>query len=159
MSLENMITDRTERDVARVEALAEKAWQDMTAEERTEWMSPMKGSYNYTDLNRVEEAVQYVAMRLKEYGYLSEEPVTRSWTVDDKPTEEDFVRHVRNMVMIRDASRAFRENTPDIPFFNVDHFGVADANAFEQILVDVDKFLDNMRDAWLFLNEPYSGEV
>ena len=57
MSLSHLITDRTTQDVERVKALQAKAWQDMTEEEKVEWLSPLKGSYNYTDLNRVEEAV------------------------------------------------------------------------------------------------------
>ena len=82
----NLITDRTTQDVNRVKFLAAKAWQDMTEAERAEWLSPMKGAYNYTDLNRVEEAVAFVAGRLKEFGYLSTLPATRVWSAKDIPS-------------------------------------------------------------------------
>ena len=78
MSLSHLITDRTTQDVECTKALQAKAWQDMTEEEKVEWLSPLKGSYNYTDLNRVEEAVAYVAGRLNEYGYLPSLPATRA---------------------------------------------------------------------------------
>ena len=61
-----LITDRTSQDVARVKELTFK---DMTADELTEWLAGMKGAYNYTDLNRVNEAVIYVTERLKTVGW------------------------------------------------------------------------------------------
>jgi len=153
----NLITDRTGQDVDRVKFLAAKAFQDMTAEERAEWLSPMKGAYNYTDLNRVEEAVAYVAGRLNEFGYLSPLPVTRSWSAEDVPTERDFVRYFGNVALLR-QSIAVWASTPQVPS-SVDGFDVTQANALEQILVDVDQVLNHIKDAWFFLGDLYSAEV
>lgn len=157
MSLEHLITDRTSDDVDRVKNLAKKAWQDMTAEERAEWKSSMKGAYNYTDMNRVEEAVAYVADMLRQYSYLSITLEVRSWSENDIPTADDFARYFNNIAILRRAIPVWHD-TPVVPS-NADGFGVAEANALEQILVDIDQILSHARDAWFASNELYSGEV
>ena len=157
MSLEHLITDRTAEDVDRVKVLAEKALQDMTAEERAEWLSPMKGSYNYTDLNRVEEAVAYVARRLQEFGYLSFLPTTKEWSVEDIPTEDDLHKYFSNVASLRRAIAVWA-STPAAPS-SIDGFGANEANALEQILVDVDLVLTRISQAWFYLGDLYSAEV
>ena len=157
MSLEHLITDRTAQDVDRVKILFAKAWQDMTAEERSEWLSPMKGAYNYTDLNRVEEAVSYVAGRLKEFGYLSSVPATKEWFADDIPTESDLYRYFNNVATLRHAVAVWA-STPEAPS-SINVFGANEANALEQILVDVDIVLTRISQAWFYMNDLYSAEV
>ena len=152
-----MITDRTSQDVDRAKVLAAKAWQDMTAEERTEWLSPLKGSYNYTDLNRVEEAVAYVAIRLGEFAYLPYQPFTRSWYADDIPTASDLARYFGNVAMLR-RSIAVWANTPEAPG-SINGFGANEANALEQILLDVDLVLTRISQAWFYMGDLYSAEV
>jgi hypothetical protein len=157
MSLENLITDRTERDVERVKELAAKAWQDMTADERAEWLSPMKGAYNHTDLNRVEGAVLYVAERLKEFGYLSVLPSTRVWSAEDVPTESDLFQYFSKVSTLREAITVWA-STPNAPG-SIDGFGANEANALEQILIDVDHVLTQISKAWFYLGDLYSAEV
>lgn len=69
MILDTLITDRTQADVNRASALNAKGYDNMTAAEKAEWDSNLKGSYNASDLNRVGEACDYVANRLHQYGY------------------------------------------------------------------------------------------
>ena len=157
MSLEHLITDRTGQDVDRVKFLAEKAWQDMTDQERAEWLSPMKGAYNYTDLNRVEEAMAYVAGRLNEYTYLSFQPFARSWSADEIPNENDLASYLGNVAELRRAISVWA-STPDAPS-SISGFGVTEANALEQILVDVDLVLTRISQAWFYANDLYSSEV
>ena len=157
MSLEHLITDRSAQDVDRVKILAEKAWQDMTAAERSEWLSSMKGSYNYTDLNRVEEAVAYVAGRLNAFGYLPVMPTTRTWSAEDIPTADELAKYFWNVSHLRQAIAVW-ESTPNAPT-NADEFGVKEANALEQILVDVDLVLTRISQAWFYSNDLYSAEV
>lgn len=153
----NLITDRTVQDVDRVKILSEKAWQDMTAEERAEWLSPMRGAYNYTDLNRVGEAVVYVAERLKEYGYFNGEITTRRWSVGETPTETDLAKYFGNVATLRNAITVW-DSTPEAPG-DVRSFGVNQANALEQILVDVDQILTMISYAWFYSGVLYCGEV
>ena len=157
MSLEHLITDRTGQDVDRVKFLAEKAWQDMTAEERAEWLSPMKGAYNYTDFNRVEEAVAYVSGRLMEYGYLSYQPIIHYWSGEDIPTKNDLMRYFDNIATLRSAISVWA-STPAAPG-GISEFDIQKANDLEQILMDIDEILTRISDAWFFSNDLYASEV
>ena len=67
--IDTLITDRTQADVNRVLTLSAKGWAAMTAAEREEFEAGMKGSYNATDLNRVNAAMEYLDTRLKAMGY------------------------------------------------------------------------------------------
>jgi len=156
MSLEHLITDRASQDVDRVRVLAAKAWQDMTAEERAEWLSPLKGAYNYTDLNRVEEAVAYVSERLNEFGYLPFLPTTRNWSAGDIPNTSDLSRCFGNVAQLRRAITVWA-STPYAP--NANSFGANEANDLEQILVDVDLVLTRISQAWFYSGDLYSAEV
>lgn len=72
-----MITDRSSSDVVLAKSLIKKGFQNMTDNEKETFLSGMKGAYNYTDVNRVESAVSYLAERLvstyEELRYLSED--------------------------------------------------------------------------------------
>lgn len=57
----DLITDRTADDVQYVKSLRAKGWREMTADERTAYLSGLKGNYGYTDINRVTEAEIYIA--------------------------------------------------------------------------------------------------
>lgn len=157
MSLENLITDRTEQDVERVKTLAAKAFQDMTEGERTEWLSPMKGAYNYTDLNRVEEAVAFVAGRLREFTYLPVVPKTNVWAAEDIPTESDLSRYFSNIATLRNAITVWA-STPDVPDGTAG-FGPSEANALEQILLDVDLVLTRISQACFYSGDLYSADI
>jgi len=157
MSLEDLITDRASMDVDRVKVLAKKALQDMTDEERAEWLSPMKGAYNYTDMNRVEEAVMYVAERLKAAGYIPVLPVARTWSVTDKPIQSDFVRYFGNVAALRDAIAVWG-STPETPS-DITKFGANKANDLEKILIDVNQLLSNIAGAWFYSDDLYLAEV
>lgn len=157
MNLEHLITDRTVEDVDRVRILAEKAWQDMTAAERAEWASPMKGSYNYTDLNRVEEAVAYVGKRLAEFGYLYAAPEAHVWSANDIPTEGELFHYFSKVASLREAITVWASTPHAIGSIN--GFGANEANALEQILLDVDQILTLVSKAWLYSGDFYAAEV
>ena len=154
-----LITDRTRADVDAVKALAEaiKAGK-ATAEQVSSYLNEIqKGAYTYRDLNRVEEAVQYVAGRLQEFGYLSPAPITGRWSVTDKPNAEDFARYFGNVKLLRDAISIW-SSTPEAPS-GVAGFDFNKANDLEQILVDIDQILTHISQSWLFSGDIYSGEV
>lgn len=68
--IDELITDRTQSDVTHWQELHDKGWAGMTDEEKAEWnTASMKGAYNYTDLNRVTEAMDYLNDLFAEYGY------------------------------------------------------------------------------------------
>ncbi len=158
-SLLSLITDRTPRDVEEVKALTEaiKAGTATEPQVRQYLEEINKGAYTYRDLNRVEDAVQYVATRLREFGYLKNTPTVRYWGVEDKPNANDFARYFTNVAMLRDAIAVW-ETTPEAPR-SVVGFDTSKANALERILVDVDQILDLIFGAWFFSGDTYSGEV
>ena len=156
--LENLITDRSLSDVDTVKALAEAIKAGTATEEQVQQYLDVnhKGAYTYRDLNRVEDAVYYVATRLKEYGYLHTLPIVRQWAIEDKPNLQDFGRYFGNVAMIRQAIAVWA-STPETPY-SVGGFDVNEANALEQILVDVDQILNYIKDAWFYAGDIYLGE-
>lgn len=69
MSFPNLIINRSAEDVQRAVYLGSLSWDNMTPEERTEYLTPLKGAYNAEDLNRVTEAMEYLVEELAGYGY------------------------------------------------------------------------------------------
>ena len=159
MSLENLITDRTSQDVDRVKILAEKAWQDMTAEERTEWLSPMKGAYNATDLNRVGAALNYVRNRLAEASYLPADVFVarEDWSREEIPTATELTDYLGYIAVIRKALAQF-PTTPAAPM-TPNSLDYSAANDIEQILIDVDALITRMVKAFFYSGDLYAGEV
>lgn len=152
-----MITDRSSADVLRWKELQRKGFASMTAEERAEWLSPMKGSYNAEDLNRVETAVAYVAGRLQENGYYVAPVVKTTWTMRDIPSISDMNRYFGNVAALRAAFPVY-DTTPDAPT-TAKKLDYQMANDLERILLDVDDLLTKMAGAWFYSGDLYSGEV
>ena len=154
-----LITNRTVVDVARVLELETLFKNGMaTDEQKREYLDVNhKGAYNYRDMNRVEEAVNFVATELRDYGYLDTIPEQREWSVESIPTASDWDSYFGNVAAIRNAVTVW-EDTPDAPR-SVIGFDVDKANALEQILVDVDDVLAHIKAAWFFSGDLYSGEV
>ena len=153
----NLITDRTQADVDRFTELKMKYLSGMTADEKTEWETHLKGAYNYTDMNRVESAVEYVANRLTEAGYVVVPVIKKNWSSADKPTLVDFNRYMKNISEIRSALTTY-ETTPDAPTTEK-KLSFQAANDIEQILTDVDDLITKMISAYFYSGDLYSGEV
>ena len=154
-----LITDRTQADVDAVKALAEVIKAGTATEEQvSRYLNEInKGAYTYRDLNRVEEAVAFVAGRLKEFAYIPVIPLTQSWSVEDKPNEMDFTRYFTNVTALRNAITVW-QSTPEAPN-SVAGFDADKANALEQILVDIDQILNHVAESWFFSGDLYSAEV
>lgn len=152
-----LITDRTPRDVARLQELNAKGWANMTADEKVEWKKVSKGAYNYTDLNRVESAVEYLAEKLNGIGYPVEILPVRSWRVNEAPTLADMTRYLENIRRIR-AAFFTMDTTPPPPssMIGLTHSG---ANTIEQILSDVEVLMGNMVSAFTYCGEVFGGEM
>ena len=154
-----LITDRTLADVEAVQTLTEAIKAGTATDEQIlEYLDALhKGAYTYRDFNRVEEAVQYVAERLREFGYLPVLPATQNWSVEDKPNADDFARYFGNVAMLRNAITVWG-STPEAPN-DVAGFDHSKANALEQILVDVDQILTKISQAWFYSGDLYLAEV
>ena len=156
--LENLITDRTQADADRARALCAKGIGNMTADELLEFCSPMKGAYNYTDMNRVESAVSYLSTLLvqaptdlRQYASdrgvawddiydvpydpsdYSSITVKTDWANGDTPTYAQRARYISNLKLIRSAiDSGSPTQIPD----NMDQLTYSSANDIEQMLID-----------------------
>lgn len=154
----NLITDRTARDVERWRLLHSKGWAAMTDEEKVEWKTSLKGVYNYVDMNRVENAVVYIADRLNELGYSVPPMETHVWGIADHPTKEDMERYFANVATIRAAMPVLYPTTPQAPTTKK-KLDYQMANDIEQILFDVDRLVSNVKQGWYYAGEVFTGEV
>lgn len=130
--IETLVTDRTQADV----------------DSRNE-----KGTYNAADLNRVQSAMEYIAGCLQDYGYpvvLQELP---AWADNDIPTEAQMAAYLNNLSTLRSAISAL-QTTPEAP----DSMALltwVGANNIEQILIDLDTVLTDIRQSYLCAGLPW----
>ena len=153
----NLITDRTQADVDYAARLNAAGWDGMTADERTAWTLGLKGTYDYTDLNRVGNAVAYVAGRLTGAGYALNVNPKIDWTEDDTQRAADMASYLADISAIRNALIV----PPAIPEVPDDMEGLTyeEANDIERILLAVDALITNMINAYFYSNEIVCGEV
>lgn len=155
--IDTLITDRTQADVNRVLTLSAKGWAGMSAEEQAEWSAGLKGAYNATDLNRVREAMEYLAGVFESYGYAVTFQPVPTWSFGEIPTEEQMAAYLANVTALR-AVLDMPSATPAVPADMV-LLTYIEANSIEQILVDINQLLENMAASWFYSGEIYCGEV
>ena len=105
--LNRLITDRTQTDVSEWLRLRSKGYAAMTEEEKAKWVAGMKGSYNASDLNRVTEAMVYLAELYRQYGYsVTYTPLNithddgttdTTWRFTDIPTDAQMAEFLTNL--------------------------------------------------------------
>lgn len=119
--LDGMVTNRTQSDV--------------TAKNSN-------GTYNYTDLNRVESAVSTLQTALNDAGCNLNLTVKTDWPITDTPTQSDMERYRSNVSAIRAALTAL-STTPAVPT-SMRFLTFQGANNIEKILMDVDTLLQSL---------------
>ena len=153
----NLITDRTQADVDYAARLNAAGWDGMTADERTAWTLGLKGTYNAADLNRVGNAVNYVAGRLEGAGYSVPVNPKIDWLESDIPTYSDMEIYLNNVEIIR-GTLTVPTTTPEVPE-DMEGLTYEEANDIERILLAVDALITNMINAYFYSNEIVCGEV
>ena len=150
-----LITDRTQADVdAVIAALSEiEAGRGTPADVLL--LSDNKGSYNYTDLNRVAGAVLYVAEELEANGYSVTVTAKQGWTETDIPTQADIDQYLADIAEIRSALPV-PADAPEVPTMPLDY---RKANDIESILILVDKLVQNIAKSWFYSGDLYSNEI
>lgn len=140
--IDTLVTDRTQADVERVKALAAKGFAAMTAAERAEWLTGMKGAYNASDMNRVGTALNYLAGRL---GAICGRSITwtvkTDWTATDIITASQAEAYRQQIQDIRDAL-AYPAGTPDAP--QMKRLTYTGANDIERILTICEELIVNV---------------
>ena len=156
----DLITDRTQADVSRAKTLASKIWTKMTDEEKSEFLSNMKGAYNASDFNRVEEAVSYIANRLikagyEPYGTLGEKVYRKT---GDIPIPSQIETYLDKVGIIKNSMPNF-STTPNMPIFKGKTFTYEEANDIEKILIDIDKVITLAEYVPYYSGDIFAGEV
>lgn len=153
----NLITDRTQADVDYAARLNAVGWDGMTEDERTQWNLGLKGTYNAADLNRVGNAVNYVAGRLEGAGCSVPVNPKIDWLESDIPTYSDMEIYLNNVEIIR-GTLTVPPATPEVPE-DMEGLTYEEANDIERILLAVDALITNMINAYFYSNEIVCGEV
>lgn len=139
--LDNLVFDRTAADVARRNEIAAKLRSGVaTAEERAEYLAGMKGAYNYTDLNRVGAAVEYLTGLLYSLGYNVPENPGTDWKESDIQTPEQMKKYLGAIEALRNI---LIYEAPDPP---ADMIGLTfqEANDIEEILSILEIVIDKL---------------
>lgn len=152
----NLITDRTAAECKRLATLLRQPWDDVSAADK-EWfmLGRRKADYGWEDLNRVGAALHFVAAALGKWGYGIEINARTDWTRESDFRQVDLLSYLEDVERLR-AGLAVFADTPETP-------GKIktpeEANAIEQIILDVYELLQNMLAAFFYCNEIYSGEI
>ena len=135
----NLVYDRTAQDV------------ETARTQRGTTLTPLKGCYNITDLNRVEAAVKTLAAALTSAGYpVSVTPVLKGSKAEDREWQEgdvlyrpQWTTYLNNVQRLRDAYYTLAE-TGELPAPE-DKLKYTGANTIEKVLADIDLLLDGMK--------------
>lgn len=152
--IDTLITDRTKEDADHWQALHDKGWTGMTDDEKAEWSSPLKGAYNYSDYNRVGEAIWYLAGKFQAAGYAVTVTSRTDWAVGEIPRRADMDTYLADLSALRGAL-AVLETTPETPE-SMELLTWATANDIEKILVDIEALLTSMSSVFLRTAMPWA---
>ena len=133
--LDSLVTNRTSSDVAAKNS---------------------NGTYNYTDLNRVNEAVDYIADMLRSYGYTVNIESAKTWAENDIPFASEmnvYISRVRALAVID-----FSPRPPTLPP-GMDRLTYSGANNIEQFLLELGTIAEKIPRTWYYSGEVYGGEV
>lgn len=121
-----------------------------------------KGTYSFSDLNRVESNVQGLAEMLIGLGFDGLHLVSKTdWTYpgdfnpDSWPTEGQMTRYLEN---IRRVQTVFRLNSAGALPRSMDKLTWESANLIERILENAYLRAENIPKAWKYSGELFAGE-
>lgn len=165
--IDTLIYDRTQEDVDRVFTLKHKILSEgldsLTPEEKEEYMNGMKGAYNYTDMNRVGQAVEYIANRMialptdlaayRAKKEVADDPIYQvpydpssvhvspktDWDIGNIPTQPLVEMYIEDLATLR-KQLPLPENAPNLPT-SLDGLTFQTANDIEYLLYLIDKTL------------------
>lgn len=145
---EVLITDRTNADVRRAQYLQSLSYELMTAAEKAEWSSDLKGIYNCSDLNRVGRVLNWLRDRLNTVCGINVQFTAKiNWTDWDEPTLTQMQTYQHQIQQIRDAI-SYPEDTASAP--SIQYLSFEDANNIEKILQMCDQQITSMQAAYRY---------
>lgn len=132
--IDTLIYDRTDSDVQRVHEINNKIVNEglsaLTPAEMSEYTAGMKGAYNYTDLNRIGEAIAYIATLFSLLGESMDVAPKTDWNRNDVPSKTQMNRLLLDLTAL---SRQAKVTSPIVPT-SLDKITRETANDIEKIL-------------------------
>lgn len=116
-----------------------------------------KGTYNASDLNRVGQAINYVADLLCGIGYIVNVSPKTDWTIDDVPSTESMGRYIADLQEVR-SKLTMADGIPVVPN-SMSQLDYEKANDIEKMLLAVDDAVHRVKAGWYYSGEIYAGEV
>lgn len=140
MSWITPIIDRTQADVNLVLEYDNIGYNNLTPEQKAVWNAGMKGALNASDLNRIENNIQYLASILELYNL----NIKTNWQISDVPRNNDFNRILSNLNALKDKFHLKYDislpETPNLPL-----------NSYEKIN-DIENILYIINQSFNFVN-------
>lgn len=102
--------------------------------------SDLKGCFNVSDINRIENDIQYLSDNLTEWYYFNDIDTTKTWDKESFPTIEDVNRIINN---IRVLITAYFQSA-DAPALPETIVTFEQVNALEENLYQIKAILDDM---------------
>ena len=155
--IDTLIFDRAESDITELHTLKDKGFVNMTTEEQTKWNAGMKGTYNISDINRVNAAVTYLQQLLQDCGYHVTISVGTDLTNSDLYNETYCLNYLANIQNLIDGYFTMTE-TPSLPATTEDILTLTGANAIEKILHDIDYIIENMQAYYIHSGVATAGQ-
>lgn len=154
--IDTLITDRTQADLAALQAALTVGWDNLTTEQKTAW-SASKGAYNATDLNRVGEACAYLYEVFAQdlgsavNGYVA---LRTDWTIAEIPTYAEMQKYISTVAALKSVWNTAQE----IPS-TMSRLTTNAANNIEKALIEIDRFQRNTIQSWVYSGMVYSGQL
>lgn len=142
------VTDRTQVDVSRAREIILLEWQNMTADQKEEYLAGLKGCMNRADFERIENDIQILI------DVLELENESHVGAVPEFPTDAYFRDMETNVAAIREAYTVHAD-TPPVPARPYNTW--QKYNDIEQILADVYEVLSAQ--FHYYAGEIYAGDV
>lgn len=129
---------------------------DITGETLDAREGIQRGAYNASDLNRVEDAVDYLVSLLQGAGYAVAATPPVGWNEESIPTLEQMRAYLDNVTAVRSAL-AVTPSTPPVPS-DMTGLDWQKANDIERILADVSGQIELMHKTVVPCGEALCGE-
>lgn len=138
--MDSLIYDRTQADVT-------------YAQNNQSSNDFLKGAYNYTDLNRIEEWCEYIVTQLRNDGYSISLTTKTDWTMSDFPTQAQMERIRSNVATLKNLYNTL----PNVPT-TLNKMTWQKANDIEKILDNTCNSMVGMQNWYVYSGVSHAGQ-
>jgi len=152
------VYDRTIGDVSdakeKINHILLNGWDNLTQQEKNDFLDGYKGCYNFTDMNRVGIDVNIIINELILLGYnLEEKNANENWGYTDIPPVEAMTPYLQNITYIPNNYLIIDELPQTMT--NLTYEG---ANQIEKFLFDTYNYIQNQKQIFVYSGTVYSAQ-